>query len=133
SDEHSHKKACSRQALFHRSPGHSELEFLFHIHGLATGQRQVGARLVQNQIEEHALMWTHWTNDVVLLAQSDQNVVDLIIEVEHAHGLQLGTHHFRVACCSQFHIDTTAGAAHQHATGTVDQSCTDSSVSHHQS
>jgi hypothetical protein len=87
--------------------------------------------LVQHQIEEHAI--GHGTDDVILLAQSDQYVVDLVVEIEHAHGLDLGTHDLGVAGRSQLHVHAAAYAAHQHAAGAVHESATDGTVCGHQS
>ena len=70
---------------------------------------------------------------MILLAQSDQYVVDLVVEIEHAHGLDLGTHDLGIAGRGQLHVHAAAYAAHQHAAGAVHESATDSTVCGHQS
>ena len=97
----------------------SELDQLLDVLHLAAGQGQVGTGLVEHQVDEDAVLGGQGTDDVVLLAQRDQDVVDGVLQTQRLQGLVLGTHDFGVSSRSQFHVHARARASKQHAATAV--------------
>src|ERR1700689_2704872 len=71
----------------------SELELgLEPLEGLSR-QREVGLGPVEHQVEEQALLLPRFLeqpDQLVLLAQRDQDVLDLVVETQGLHGAHLG-------------------------------------------
>ena len=60
------------------------------------------------------------TQQVILSAQSHQDVFDFIFQAKHLHGFVFGTHHLSVACGGNFQINGRAATTgQQHAAGVI--------------
>src|SRR5262245_25542071 len=71
----------------------SKLEIALGLGEREPRHREVGPAPVQRQVEEESRLGPERADQVVLLAQRDQDVLDLVLEPQALHGLSLGAHH----------------------------------------
>src|SRR5262245_1260486 len=88
--------------------GGSERERAFGVRTRTTREREVGAGLVEHEIDEDAGLRLHRADDVVLLAERDEDVLDAVVEAEALHRLHLRAHDLGVAGRGQLEIHTGA-------------------------
>src|SRR6202022_1031479 len=85
--------------------------------GVLTGAARHGEirlRAIEHQVDEYAGLGSDGADDVVLLAERDENILDVIGEAQALHGLQLRADDLSVASRGQLQIDPAAGTAQHH-------------------
>src|SRR5579862_2942565 len=83
----------------------SERQSGFGILAGAAGHGEIRLGTVEHEINEDAGFGLYWTDDVVLLAEGDQDVLDVVREAEGLHRLELRADDFGVTGRSQLEID----------------------------
>src|SRR5512142_1365370 len=80
-----------RLAARRRKPSRvsSDLEVLLDVGERDARHREVGARAIEDDVEEERRARTERANEVVLLRQRDEHVLDHVLEAEVAHRLPL--------------------------------------------
>ena len=88
-------------------PGLGQLnhQLFFNFLQLAARQSQVRLGPVQKDVNEQTLFARHRADDVVLLAQCDQDVLNHVRNTQSPQGFKLGADHFNVASSGHFKID----------------------------
>src|SRR5262245_22738941 len=100
---------------------------------LMARHREIGFLLVEHDVDEQCVVGGERADQVVLAAQRDQHVLDLIVEVERLHGLALRAHHLGVAGGGDLEADRPAarGAEH-HSAVAIDDAATEAAVDLHE-
>src|SRR5262249_41032683 len=113
--------------------GVSDDEIALDLRELMTRHGEVGFGLVEHDVDEQRIVAAERPDQVVLPAQRDQHVLDLIIEIERLHGLALRAHDLGVAGGSDFEADRSAarGAEH-HSAVAVDDAASEAAVDLHE-
>jgi hypothetical protein len=88
---------------------------------VAPREREIRFRLVQNEIKEQSRLGGDRANDVILLAERDEDVFDTVGEPEALHRLHLRAHDLGIAGRREIEIQTAADASERHAAVRVDQ------------
>jgi hypothetical protein len=98
------------------------LQVLLDVGECDAGHGEVRARAVERDVEEQGAARPEGANEVVLLAERDENVFDTVLEVEVRHRLALGAHDFGIAGGGDLEVERPAALlSEDHAALGIDQ------------